>query len=231
MKNFNLSLATVLAMSTFAMAGGDIEPVMEPVVEAPIVVAPVVNDDSGFYIGGAYSQVNEEGEFLVNDGFEYFEEWDFEQDAIMFQAGYKINKYIAIEGRYWIGMGDSEESYIDGFYDGPDKIVMGGDERSGYSDFDALGIYVKPMFPVTEQIDIYGLLGYADFTIDYDGDEWSENGFSWGLGASFDITNNLSVFADYVVLYDDSETEYEGEDKLEWSEKIDTWNFGLTYKF
>jgi len=32
MKKFSLSVVTVLAMSAFAVAGGDIEPVVEPVV-------------------------------------------------------------------------------------------------------------------------------------------------------------------------------------------------------
>ena len=91
------------------------------------------------------------------------------------------------------------------------------------------------MFPVTEQIDIYGLLGYANVSFDPsipDEDEFSENGFSWGAGISYAITDNLSVFADYVLLYDDSET-WRGDDnvKLDLDTKVDTWNFGLTYKF
>jgi len=49
MKKFNLLLVAVLAMSTFAVAGGDIAPVEEPVV----VVPEVVEDTSAFYIGAA----------------------------------------------------------------------------------------------------------------------------------------------------------------------------------
>jgi opacity protein-like surface antigen len=55
-----------------------------------------------------------------------------------------------------------------------------------------------------------------------------KDGFSWGLGASYAFMDNLSVFADYVSLYDDdalNENGY-GEDMT-----IETWNFGLTYKF
>ena len=92
MKKFNLSLVAILAMGTFAVAGGDIAPVAEPMVE---VVAPVV-DDSGFYIGGAYSNVNAEQEFLVDGGELYSEELDLDIDAYMLQAGYKFNKYIAL---------------------------------------------------------------------------------------------------------------------------------------
>ena len=52
MKKFNLSLVTVLAMSTFAIAGGDIAPVEEPVVVVPEVIESI--STGGFYLGAAY---------------------------------------------------------------------------------------------------------------------------------------------------------------------------------
>ncbi len=227
MKNFTLSVATVLAMSTFAVAGGDIEPVVAPVEE--IAPAP---DDSGFYIGGAYSMISEENEFLVDGGWVYYEKSDFEQDAFMLQAGYTFNKYIAVEGRYWSGFGDSEESYREGDNWDGDYFSESGDFSS---DSDAWGIYLKPMYPVTDEFTVYGLVGYADVTIDYDvetwGEKWSDDGFSWGLGASYDFTDNLSVFADYVVLLND-DTEPQAEfGFFSFTNQVDTWNFGLTYKF
>lgn len=48
MKRFTLSVAALAAIGTFAMAGGDIEAPVEPVVE---VEAPAAVSDSGFYIG------------------------------------------------------------------------------------------------------------------------------------------------------------------------------------
>ena len=52
MKKLTLSLTAILAMSTFAVAGGDIAP-MEPVVNTPVVVEEV-STGGGLYIGIAY---------------------------------------------------------------------------------------------------------------------------------------------------------------------------------
>lgn len=61
MKKFNLSLVTVLAMSTFAIAGVDIGPVV-PMIETPVVVEE--STPGSFYLGGAYSLLNAESKFL-----------------------------------------------------------------------------------------------------------------------------------------------------------------------
>jgi len=200
MKKLTLSIAAIAAMSTFAMAGGDIAPV-EPVVETP-VVAPVT--DRGFYVGGAYGLM----------GIDYSDptySFDTSHDSFMLQAGYKINPYVAVEGRYWWGSSDDYST--------------GGNNYS--ADVDAWGLYVKPMYPVTEQFDVYALLGYGDTDPSNSKDStwptYDTDGFQWGLGASYDVTANIAVFADYTELYNDTQN---NEDMT-----IDSWNFGVTYKF
>ena len=197
MKKLTLSIAAIAAMGTFAVAGGDIAPV-EPVVETP-VVAPVA--DRGFYIGAAYGVM----------GIDLADTFDTSHDAFMFQAGYKINPYVAVEGRYWSG---SSDDYTD--------------SGTTYSaEVDAWGIYVKPMYPVTDAFDVYALLGYGDTDPSSNQDSswptYDTDGFQWGLGASYDINRNFAVFVDYTYLYDDTQ---DGDDMT-----IDSWNFGVTYKF
>lgn len=196
MKKFNLSLVAVLAMGTFAVAGGDIAPVEEPVV----VIPEVVESTGAFYIGGAYGYVDMEISNSVSSQ-------DDSLNAFMLQAGYKFNPYIALEGRYWF---TSEDSW--------------GNSNEDFS-ADAWGIYVKPMYPVTNELDIYALLGYGDTDpeIGGSGPGYDTDGFQWGLGASYDVTNNVAVFVDYVNLYDDTN---HGEDLT-----IDTINVGVTYTF
>ncbi len=102
MKNIVLSAVAVLAMSSFAVAGGDIEPVVEPVVESVV-------DDSGFYLGlGANS-------FRI--GWDDFENTniDFRESVYgaTFLGGYQFNKYVAIEARYAI----SQDWEFDGTMD------------------------------------------------------------------------------------------------------------------
>ena len=199
MKKLTLSIAAVAAMSTLAMAGGDIAPV-EPVVDTP-VVAPVT--DRGFYVGAAYGLMGID----YSDPTPYT--FDTSHDSIMLQAGYKINPYVAVEGRYWSGSSD-------------DFTVAGVNFSA---DVDAWGLYVKPMYPVMEEFDVYALLGYGDTSpeINGQGPGYDTDGFQWGLGASYDITENVAVFADYTELYNDTQN---NDDMT-----IDSWNFGVTYKF
>ena len=232
MKNIVLSAVAVLAMSSFAVAGGDIAPVEEPVV----VPEPVVTD-SGFYLGLAYGYLNASstdtyqavgpngGTFTAEDTL-----LDEDYSEIMIQAGYKFNSYVAVEGRYWFGISDTVTSG-----------ELGALPFAVDNSVDAWGIYVKPMYPVTDAFDIYALLGYgaAEYdlqavngttTFKYNSD--SVDGFSWGLGAAYSFTDNLAVFVDYVSIYDDSvDYTYANGDTGSYDDAIDTWNFGLTYKF
>lgn len=215
MKKFNLSLVAVLAMSTFAIAGGDIAPV-EPVIETPMVEE---STPGNFYLGLAYGMANTESNdvYLFNDVVITDTVSDVDYSTVMLQAGYKFNPYIAVEGRYWIGL----------------------DEDYGINDtlnIDTWGIYAKPMYPVTEEFDIYALLGYASsdversndlvtFTPDYDID-----GFSWGIGGAYSFTENVAVFVDYTSMYDDSaESAY--YNNVEFDNTITAVNFGVTYTF
>ncbi len=253
MKKFTLSVVAILSMSTLAFAGGDIAPVEpEVVVPAPVVI----EDDSGFYLGVAYARANWTRDFDgYNDHYEYDPlgeptdtiTWsgkgEVDYNAIMAQAGYKFNQYIALEGRYWWSLGDSDRS-IKGSY------AVNDDEPNSF-DFDvdfneklrAWGIYVKPMYPVTDKLDVYALLGYGNVTLKNDYfDRFDENDFQWGGGISYDLTENLSLFVDYVRLLDkdgkrtwnslvvnDGWSGDQGEHN--WDDTVYTVNVGLTYKF
>lgn len=170
----------------------------------------------------------------VNNSFSGKGEVDY--NGIMGQLGYKFNKYLALEGRYWHSIGDGDWSWSgSGIEDG----VPYSESESGSNDGDELrawGIYVKPIFPVTEQFDIYGLLGYGNVELSDNHGKWlDEDGFQWGAGVSYDITENISIFADYVRLLDKDGSETyvfgEGSYDLNWDVDVYTVNVGLTYKF
>jgi len=133
MKKFNLSIVTVMAMSTFAIAGGDIAPV-EPVV---VYEEPVV-EDKGFYLGLGFGWLSAEREVDVAGVRVAVGSDDYTQ--YMLQAGYKFNSYVTLEGRYWGAIDDSSFIY---------------DNIQRTAEVDAWGIYVKPMYPVTHAFDIY----------------------------------------------------------------------------
>ena len=218
MKKFNLSLVAILAMSTFAVAGGDIAPVEEPVV----VVPEIIESTGGLYLGLAYGILNASIEDARNvpGGTITDTLLDTDFDEIMLQAGYKFNEYVAVEGRYWFGM----ESTINSW-----NISTTGNDVT----IDAWGLYVKPMYPVTETFNVYAMLGYAGadlekHSLNYVSD--SVDGFSWGIGADYSFTESVAVFVDYVSIYDDEEA-YTSNAGGEIDYSIDTLNFGVTYSF
>lgn len=180
MKKVTLSIIAVLAMNTFAIAGGDISP-----VEPQITVPEFTESTGSFYVGAGYSYMNADaGVAGEHDG-----------DATLLLAGYNFNQYIGVEARY-AGLTDCLEN---------------------------TAIYVKPMYPIGGTT-VYGLLGYGETTYD-NGASSSENGFQWGLGVNYAVTENIGVFADYTNLFDDSGFTA-GTDVT-----VDSVNVGVTYTF
>ena len=212
MKITKLSLVAALAVSS-AFAGGDIAPV-EPVV---------IESAGGLYLGAAYSIFNSDANFIHTSGLNFNVDAD-DYSAIMLQAGYKFNDYVALEGRYWIGLTDGNWSAFGDTFD---------------SEVSAWGIYVKPMYPITDSLDIYGLLGYAEVDADHAGTTLPDanfDGFSWGVGAAYSFTENIAIFVDYTAFQDD---EFQYTHTLQngssvtgtFEHEIDSINFGVTYTF
>ncbi len=199
MKKFNLSLAAVVAMSTFAIAGGDIAPI-DPVIDEPTVEAPVVPSIGSFYLGLAYSYMNVNKQEIGGPV-----EIDTSGNAYTLLAGYNINPYFAIEGRYSATVGDL-------------NVDNGTTDTDVDADLSNMGLYIKPMYPITN-FNLYALLGYGEVELEDD----TESGFQWGLGASYSVNENIAVFTDYTRLYDDSD---DGEDIV-----VDAFTVGLNYKF
>ena len=227
MKNIVLSAAAVFAMSSFAVAGGDIAPIEEPVVEVP---APVVTDN-GFYLGIAYGLLTAESTASYSSGGQSYSEKFVDDDfnEVMLQAGYQFNKYIAVEGRYWIGT-DSSVDWTDG-----------GSITTSDVSVDAWGIYVRPQY-FWGEFSVYALLGYGAAEYDvtftntggldrvYNSD--TLDGFSWGLGAQYTFNDNISVFIDYTSIYDDTNDVTAANGLIyQVDDTISTWNFGVSYMF
>jgi opacity protein-like surface antigen len=235
MKKIVLSVATTLAMSSFVFAGGDIVPIEEPIVEVPEMIeeAPMVND-TGFYLGLGYGALGFDRTITAENHiydieYQYDDGLSLDYDTVMFQVGYKINQYVAVEYRYWKGMGDEDVASLD--------KSLGG---VGTADISAYGFYAKPMYPVSDKFNLYALLGYsvATYDVNYgnnmDG-SIDKDGFSWGLGAGFAFNQNVSVTLDYVVVADDSYDSLMDVSGKEYGvtndTTVDTVNVAVSYKF
>jgi len=225
MKKIVLSTVAVMAMSTFAIAGGDIAPIEEPIVVAQ-VAEPVVTD-SGAYVGLGYGLLAAEvrSSVILNDS--NYDEADLDWGTVMVQAGYKFNSYVAVEARYWNAVSDGDLTLTEHTKHGEVKYTE--DDVVGDLGAAAWAVYVKPMYPVTDSFDVYALLGYANTDTDSyrDHDEWDDGAFSWGIGAAYSFTDNLGMFVDYTVLYDDDEDI--NLNNIETA--VESINFGLTYSF
>ena len=208
-------LLSVIA-SAMLMAGGDIqepeviEEVMEEVAEVEVEEEMVEDVDEGsmfegVYFGGAVSGVMEKGTNVT--GLKDFDELPI---TVMGQAGYKINDYVALEGRYWTNL-----------------ITKLSLEKTSGQELELVhaqigGVYLKPMYPVLDSLDVYGLLGYAfgeHKSIKLKDDNGFSNGLSFGGGASFDVYSGIAMFADYVM--------FDSSDNLDTS----AINVGMNYKF
>ncbi len=204
MNKIILSVCAVVAMSSLGFAGGDMKEV-EPAVE-PVIVVPVV-DESGFYAGLGLTAISaRDTDFSVEWGGNG--EYQDRLGNVSLVAGYDFNAYIAAEGRYTVSF--THEDHI---------------EMSGWS------IFVKPQYPVTEDFSVYALLGYGGIILDgIDGDitDVDDTGFQWGIGASYMVRENVSLFADYAWLANDMDgVFYNGADQV----AVDAFTIGVNYHF
>lgn len=200
MKRVLYSCMTVACIGSFAAAGGDIAPV-EPATEAPVVT------EGGFYAGIALSGLSSRGSSVSMDIFSAKTGQD-RLGNVTFQAGYEFNPYIAVEGRYTTTI--TNEDYV---------------EMDGWS------LFVKPQYPVSESFTVYALLGYGNVNLDQSGSvpvDVDENSFQWGIGASYDVMENIEIFFDYTMLANGAEGIYWNGDT---SADVDAFTLGVTYRF
>ncbi len=196
MKKIMLVTAMV---STMAMAGGNVSPVIE-----------VGTQNKDFYVGGALTAV----QTYVNGDSDWFNDTLTTETGggAQFQAGYTFyrnNAFTAsVEGRvqktFWNYGTDEFE------FDGDTALLT-------YS------VLAKPQYNF-DDIGVYGLAGYGASRITDNGFKERQNGFVWGLGANYALTDEVELFADYVV---NPAFEEDGFKDIE----NDVIAFGVNYRF
>jgi len=135
---------------------------------APIVI-PAQDDPNPFYVGVGvvWAGVSADcfGEGTCPDVRLKDSTW-----GGIIRVGWEYNQYIGIEGRALKATLDSDWG-----------------ETTHY------GIFLKPQYPIGEQFNIYGLLGYGHTEIDADCTAFTENftynGFSYGIGLEYDLSS------------------------------------------
>ena len=155
----------------------------------PVAPVPVESGcHNGFYVGAGFAVQR-----TYSTEHDWFSEKMDTQDKtvpLVGILGYQFNCYIGVEGR--ISQSIFEEDYAD---------VL------------TYSLFLKPQYPVTDDFTVYALLGYGVVNVEgTDGDTPAANvgktivdkgSFQWGVGLSYDLTENWTIFLDYTNLMHD----------------------------
>jgi opacity protein-like surface antigen len=117
--------------------------------------------------------------------------FDADPTGVALRLGNYFNRYFALEGMFAFGLADDtfENSNLD--------VEVSN----------MLGVYGVGAFPVSNQFSIFGKAGFVSITYeDSDGDEIDGDGLSYGVGASFNISDKLAIVAEYIIF---PETKYD----------------------
>ena len=230
MKSIKLSLITLLAGSSFAMAGGDIVPVTPYEVEdikaaevvevtppsTPKVVVPAPLPEaniSPIYIGLGITAA----QYKTGCGCTGTKSGTDKTFGGVARVGYDFNKYLGIEARGLVT-----------------PVKADGGEIQHY------GAFVKPMYPVTDTVNVYALGGIAKTKTKGSLRTTDVSGLAFGAGLEYDISDDkkkdvkydrefdgeadqekgFGVFADYERLY-----------YKKGSPDLDALSVGMTYDF
>lgn len=193
------------------------------IIVSTYIYPVLATENNSWYIGGLYSAVDLSG--LPSDSR------DFSTAGII--AGYQYNKFISFETRFSKGFSGSEYNYD----------WRGIKINDSTSDIEYQGsILIKLSYPVTDAFDFYATAGYSKIKIEqksvipnfdsdfiiigsdtYNGD-FTENGFTYGLGINYKMSDKFNIFTDYQILPDWKASSIN-------SENWDSINIGFTYEF
>jgi len=239
MKKVNIikALSTTALMMSALQAGGDILPVVEyvnyeevkaiEVVESSMVVEPAVSVPEVVKTD-VKSKVEEKQPILVADSkgnfyvgvgvnAEQTNTHRFGKDktlGVTMKMGYDVSKYLGLELR------------------GSKSLTKEDQLTHDYS----VGAYLKPQYPVSKDLTVYGLVGYGQNRVTYENElaeqgirnnRTTQNGLSYGLGADYMINESWSAFADATRLIDKKTTKLEGKYAI----KVDNVTLGLAKRF
>jgi len=234
MKKIQLSVLALFACTNLVMAGGDINPITPyeiedvqlvevtpvvqivkapPVAPAPVVVPMAAADISPIYVGLGLVAARYDTNCNVGCKQDNVDK----TGGLLLRAGYDFNKYMGVEAR---GM-------ITSVKDDGGKIQH-------------IGAFLKPMYPVTDGLNVYGLAGVAKTTTQGSMRKTDVTGLAFGAGLEYDLSDDKKKDAKYDREFDgiaDQEkgfgvfADYERLYYKSGSPDLDAVSVGLTYDF
>ena len=145
--------------------------------EAKEVVPPVMAKPSGLYIAGGVTEAAIQPTGTLN----------------LLQDEFGQDRQVALTGRLGYDFMDYLGAELRGTY---------GIAEDNYDKFKQIGAYLKPNYNITDDINLYGLLGASKTNVG----TGSDTGFSYGAGLNYGISDKVSVFTDVVNYLEKSKT-------------------------
>jgi len=164
--------------------------------------------EHGLYVGMGYA--NTDIDLSANN----IEVGELSTDSILLLAGYDMNEYFGIEGRYYLNASDAGYA-----------LTVGNTKVTADYKAESFALYAKPQYNFM-MLNLYALLGFT--SNDYSassvlGGDTDDTLFSWGAGVKINLTQNIGAFVDYTNL---------GEsDSALTDTDLSSWNIGFSYKF
>jgi len=244
MKRIQLSILTCLLSTNFIMAGGDlltvtpyevedivaaeeievivppievVVPPIEEVILPPVAVIPIPAPAdvsvSPFYVGVGLAAAR----YATNCGCTSSKSGVDKTAGAVVRAGYDFNKYLGIEAR---------------------GLVTPLKDHGGT--IKHVGAFIKPMYPVTDGLNIYGLGGIAKTTTQGSLRRTDVTGLAFGAGVEYDLSDDTRKDGKYDREFDgqaDQEkgfgvfADYERLFYKKNSPDLDAVSVGVTYDF
>ena len=195
MRKITLSIVALIALSSQSYAGGDILPLEENATAEPTVevVAPAIK-----VVEPEVKELKEEKKevakaLLENSSKKWYagagltagrtstshcEDITY---GVMAKVGYHLHENVDLEARGLITNWEYEGSKIQ-----------------------HLGAFIKPQYPINENMNLYGLLGYAKTTTSHV-QNVDETGLAYGAGMEYQLKENMNLFIDYERLLEKSD--------------------------
>ena len=235
MKNIKLSFIALVAFTTLGYAGGDfevitpyetedtkhveemvVEEVVKPVVKIPVIVETAVVEEpkelKNIYANGFYAGLGITGTYYSTSCSSRCANSGTDKTiGILGRVGYDFNQYIGLEAR---GIRTSLVKHA--------------------------GIFIKPMLPIGDKSNIYGLVGVAKTTTQGSLQRTDAETLALGAGVEFDLSKDTPKDGRYNREFDGKGDQEKGVGLFVDYEKmvvksgapaLDALSAGLTYDF
>ncbi len=202
MKKLTLSIISIAFMAISAQAGKNVAPAPSEPIPVPPVYVPL-----GLYLGGGLTYAHSKCQ--CNTSVKFSDGTTSKVNSgnsygVNLKLGYDFNKYFGLEAKY--------------------IYTPWGDKKKTLKHY---GLYFKPKYSITDNIDIYALLGYGKTECETLNE--SKKGFAWGAGAEYTINKKINGKKDGFGVY----IEYLRPLKKTGNKNItiDMVNAGVSYNF